>query len=584
MFSQVKVFVSPCFLILIFLLIACNRNSAKIDIPRADPGYMGWLSKQSILAQAPELIAQVSQSGRVWLQGSEPGRITTLLKAAPNWLLLDENLIAPPFFRSILPEMATAKNQGFSGVYLGATGERPDIWLSGANNGPTQNPASLNFDSKFGSDADFENMAQAAEKAGLELGATLLPGATGQGPDFVLQARGRPEHSGLYAMLPASPELDASLPIPQAEWDCQALDKQQIAELIKAGALPSGLGRDSLSWPSPGGWAVTGSVIGADGIPRRWLYRYSENVHQPVVAWQDPSGQAAKAFAAAIIRQTGLLGIALTGISIEPLMALEPSISDSKVNLSPGIDALNEISRQIHRYGGWAMQADAVPEEVIIEALNGSCDFCRDDLTEALVIFGLLAADGRPLAQLYRDRIAQKLSISRLARGLNSNGIKLRLLNGETYAPILAKIRENGLTEKNWLSKLNGNPEAIEKFIFSWRLGMPGLVFSKNNSQNPWLANLMRNRAAVNLAQGEVTKVIRGQGGGFGLLTNLPEGGYWLLACNFGVNGDYINIELPKAVKNARDATTEADLSANLQANIFKLALDGRIARNVILH
>ena len=39
-------------------------------LPRADPGYLQWLERQSMLGAAPELAAQVSGSERLWLNSS----------------------------------------------------------------------------------------------------------------------------------------------------------------------------------------------------------------------------------------------------------------------------------------------------------------------------------------------------------------------------------------------------------------------------------------------------------------------------------------------------------------------------------
>lgn len=533
-----------------------------------------------MLDRAPGLIAEVSQSGRVWLQPSEPKRADVLLKAAPSWLLLDP--ARKPVFANAAGLVRRLARQGFGGIYLGMTGERPDLWLAAQAAIPAQNSASLDFDPQFGDEAEFDRLKTEAEQAGLELGSTLLPVATGQGPDFLLQARHAAGHGGLYAMLPAPPELTDALPKARDEWDCHLLDEAAFLALVRAGVLPEHLARDALLWASEGGWAVTGPIMGTDGQSRRWLYRFAETPLQPVLAWQDPSGRAARLLSAAVILQTGLQGQALTGLRLEPLMGLEPGADGS---LSPGIYALNELSRQIHRYGGWALQADPLPVSAIEAVLAGPCDFCRDDVTELLALFGLLAADGRPVAALYRDWIGKKLDVSRLARGLAANfGLYPRLLQADV------KWREQ-FQRLNDLGALIGEnaafglpAELVSQFLLTWKLGLPGLAFVAENAiADPRLASLLQARKETGLAQGAILSVTRGHGGGFGLLSRLPGGGFWLLACNFGVNPDELLLSLPGSCVSAQDAADKTDLAAGFENGKFRLSLAGRSARNIIL-
>lgn len=579
-------------LLFCLILASCSPRSVKLpdtSLPRAAPSYLHWLQKQSLLYQAPEIIAQVSQSSRVWLQSAEPRRADVLLNAAPNWLQIDED--TPSVFAHAAALASHAHSMGFGGIYLGDTAEKPDIWLARSNTSTGHNPASFQFASGFGTNADYERLVAAAENSGMELGASLLAGATGQGPDFVLQARNAASHTGLYAMLAAPSEALSLLPDVKDEWDCQALDERTVVALAEKGAIPTSLARDAAPWASKGGWAVSGSATGADGASRRWLYRYAGSPGQPVFAWQDPSGLAAKIFAAAVIRHTGLLGQTLAGLRFEPLMGLEPQTStNNAVSLSPGLDALDAISRQIHRYGGWAFQADALPASAIPSILESACDFCRDDITDALVTFGVLQADGRPVAALYRNWLNKGIDISRLARGFNANlGFNpALLLDNPAWAEIVQKLHSYGEAEpilEQLLVRHGLEAQTAHRFLLAWRLGMPGLVFLAMPSANdPWLANFMQTRHKAGLAVGKALQVMRGNGGGFGLLSSLPNGGFWLLACNFGVNPDELSLILPATATTAVDAATGENLVTRLNGQSFRLALDGRAARNVLFH
>ena len=56
-------------------------------LPRADPGYLQWLERQSMLGAAPELTAQVSGTERIWRNSSTARRLPVLLPSSP-WLAL----------------------------------------------------------------------------------------------------------------------------------------------------------------------------------------------------------------------------------------------------------------------------------------------------------------------------------------------------------------------------------------------------------------------------------------------------------------------------------------------------------------
>ena len=70
--------------------------------------------------------------------------------------------------------------------------------------------------------------------------------------------------------------------------------------------------------------------------------------------------------------------------------------------LTPGLDALDEAAREVHRYGGWAMQDDVLPPSLTPVVLAGAVDFSRDSITPAAAAYALLSGDAAPLAALLR--------------------------------------------------------------------------------------------------------------------------------------------------------------------------------------
>lgn len=639
------------------LLGACGRRApvtappAANGLPRADPGYLQWLERQSMLGQAPELAAQVSGTERLWHNSSTARRVPVLLRAAPNWLALDARGLAAgaPVFRALhaarLPERLPAL--GLEGLFLAPVGEQGGIWTTGSAPGARDREraatatASFAPDPAWGGGEDFARLAEMAEAAGVQTGGELPPAATGLGPDFILQARQVPRFGGVYAMIAVPSEAWGDLPEAGGEWDCRPLDAGAVARLAGRGLLPPALMRDRLDWAAPSGWAVTGEVRGVDGQLRRWVYRHGPGVARPVLNWQDPGGQARRIFSAASIRQTGLEGQTLTGLRFEAFMGLDVPPAEAasggdwsapdRAALTPGLEALDEAAREIHRYGGWAMQADALPLALAPLVLSGPVDFSRDAATPAAAARALREGDAAPLADALRAALGAGIEQRRCARGLDDG--RGLLAEGEETATSLA-LRALGLPVR--IPAAAGERRALREaclFLLGWRIGLPGLAFFSpaeltgalppaggGNGVIPvWddtpgragaappmplafgtlaeqegddasflraVSRLLRARKAAGLALGDLVAVSGGRDGWVAALSSLPDGGMWLVVGNAAPRRRRLSVPLSRPARSARDAAPDASLTAPRLADggrAVEVELDGRQCRHVLL-
>lgn len=594
-------------LFVIFLgIILCLGSTAchvprETQLPRAAPGYVRWMEKQSMRSRVPELLAQVSQTERVWLHSGEGGHVKDLLRAAPTWISMNAHHPASrsPLFQRILPLVPELSAMGLHGVYLGPLGERLDIWVE---DGHGKDPygaaaASLTFDQAAGTEEQYAALAAKAEEHRIQLGADLPPAATGAGPDFLLQARNAIGHAGLYAMLPAPVEIWDKLPQAGKEWDFLAISPETEKALADAGILPIRMRRDNFSWTPPGGWAVTGPVQGSDGQIRRWLYRYEGSPDTPVLLWHDPFEQARRLYTAAVIRQTGLLGQTLAGVRVEAWFGLEPdtqkATAGSAPSFAPGLEALNDICRQVHRYGGWAMQADALPLEAVSAVLEGPCDFCRDDVVFMALAEAFIKKDGSSLAKFFRELQRKNLDLSRLAHGYNTApDIMAPSLSAASASPNTGMTIPWGDLDAEDLAKLR-------KMFFVWKMGLPGLAFISSSilshPENEFLSGevmdigedeiraLLLNRHHYGAALGKLVSIME-RGSVLGLLFQLDKGTYWLIAANFSDKKSVLEMELPDKPAIVFDAMANKD-SFSLPAGEgqkYPLPLDGQQARNVV--
>lgn len=529
-----------------------------------------------MFTQSTGLISQVAQTGRMWLNSGAGGRAEILLRAAPNWLAFSKTI--PRLSLSQTTHTLTRLPAlGIQGFYLGQLSESLDLVNPQT---ASEAPTSLEIDPALGDENALDAFLLHAEQTGLELGASLLPAATGRGPDFVLQARNAPQVAGLYAMLPVAEENWPALPRAENEWDIQPLNSAQAESLADAGLFPSNLGRDALAWASLSGWAATGEVKGMDGQNRRWVYRFHKNPAQPVLFWQDPFGRGRRLFSAAIIRQTGLLGITLTGLNLGAMFGLEPATGSAQT-LSPGNDAINDLSAQIHRYGGWTLQADPVPPDVIATLLAGPCDFCVDEITPLLATAALADGNTTQLAALYTHWQKEGLNFSRLTRGFNA----------ELFPGLLEITRQHPPQAPEIMFKDEKIAIKAKFLLFNLRLGLPGLVFTRENELNqpasPEAASqdaLLKARQKTDLASATLETVSRPSSSCIVLASRLPNGDYWLFLGNFGQEKQKIDFNLPQKAARCADAASNQDISAGLnhRGQKFSLTLDGLQGRNVI--
>lgn len=542
-----------------------------------------------MLSQSSEYIRRISQSEKVWLN-SGSSRADLLLKTAPVWLKVFPGQERENFFRSATAKFALISSLDVKGVFFGQLGEDQSVWLSPDASSPDRR-ASLAPADAFGGGEDYAAMLRAAESAGLETGADLAPVVGGRGPDFILQARNAGGHGGVYAMLPLTADEANSLPPAREEWETIALSPKTVSKLVERGVLPSAVRRENFPWASSG-WAATGPVLGLDGTPRRWLYRFEKTPDSPVMLWQDPSGAARRILTAAIIRQTGIDGQTLTALRIGAWLGLEPTSPFDKTeqdNYAPGVEAAENLARQIHQYGGWAVQADPAPPEAVAEIVAGACDFCVDEASPALLFLAASRRDAAPLAKLYNYWREKKVPQYRLARGLNAwEDIPIgvaRNFAGDDVADATSLTRAMSETPTD-------KRAALAELSAEWNLSQPGLAFldlanfagEPDSPKARRLAKLIRARTSAGLAQAELIEVSRPEPPVLCLLYRLPNGARWLAALNLDAKRREIVIDAPEGARRAVDPleSEKFDRVARLNRGKIALALDAGRPLNVI--
>ncbi len=412
-------------------------------VPRADPGYLQWLEKQSMLTDATEMARIVSGSELPWRAApSGGGGADVLLGAADIWLdVHPQSLLTDgsrPVFRELDDSALTIlQRAGIRGLFIAPTGDSGAVWKDkndAAHPDAGEDVVSLKFAETLGTDKDFEQLRLRAEKRGMQMGGDIISPAAGIGPDFLLATRAVREYPGAFLMVEIPRAAWNALPPASKPTDLPPINAEQLALLSRERLLPPAMTRDTMLWTVAGGWAATGEIRCNDGQLRRWAYRRYTQADRPLLNWDDPSGAAQRILSGSVIREVGLLRQALAGIRIEPLLGLDAAYGSGQRSLEPGLSALRALSREIRRYGGWSIQRDALPADVDAQVREAGADFGIDTTFSPAAEYALLTGDAAPLRVLVEQRrgLDHRRAVHRMP---GPDGILLSALDGAPFPP-----------------------------------------------------------------------------------------------------------------------------------------------------
>lgn len=440
------------------------RSDNETELPRAHPGYVQWLEKQSILRQSDDLISIVSGTPLVWGASGSERNIIPLLNAADVWLDFSPSRAAlgekmGESALAVLPRALPPRllaSLGIRGIFLSSVAESAGDWNVAPDSGGPSLESEAVIGMRFASPAaakdtidepsqDYARLDEYCAQEGVILGGEILPGSTGMGPDFRLARMGLSRYADLYMMVEAPREIWPLLPAATLQeasgassgstlkdqteksedtLDVAPLHASSIAELTRRGILPPAFSRDTQSTLPRGGWAATAPLTGTDGVTRRWLYRYADTPRTLPLHWDAPRASAQRAFSASIIRQAGLLHQPLLRINLADMAGLEPA-SPGAFSPEPALSALAALSRDIRRYGGWSMLGDFVPPAMLAEVQRRGVDFAPDSITSPALEYALLTGDADPLRRNLDASLTAGVDHARLWRSTPNKALPL---------------------------------------------------------------------------------------------------------------------------------------------------------------
>jgi trehalose synthase len=410
-----------------------------MPLPRADPGYLQYLERNSMLTKSSEMAKVVSGSELAWRPPAGQGTPDELLGFADIWLAVNPLTILTSSRSSTFAQLANPnlwpvlREASIRGLYVAPIQGSGALWAktrSGVETG--EDVVQYAFSQAAGKDNEYQRLMREVIDNHAVIGSDLIPAATGIGPDFFLAARNVREYPGVYCMVDIPQKLWPRLPAVASEWDTAALDSGQVSALNSEGLLPKAMRDASSALGKGGGWAVTGEVRGVDGNTRRWVYRYYGSPKYAVLNWEDPSKTANRILSGGAVQQVGLRGQALIGLRFEAFQGLEAAPESGRGNMfsvEPALTAAQSMSREIRRYGGWSwMRDDNLPLNSVADFLRSGTDFIYDSAFSPAAEHALLTGD-TTLACFMADEILRlNIDASRLVHAMPSqDGINYSL-------------------------------------------------------------------------------------------------------------------------------------------------------------
>ena len=372
-------------------------------MPRADPAYLQYLERNSMLAKSGERAKVVSGSELAWRPSSNNGTADSLLNFADAWLAVHPLTLLTSSRNTVFSQLADSslrpvlREIGVKGLFVAPIQGGGAMWAKerkGVDTG--EDVVQYDFSRTVGKDAQYGRLMGSIIDSQSLLGSDLVPAATGIGPDFFLAARNVREYPGIYCMVDIPDDLWTHLPEVASEWESAALDSGQISALNAKGFLPKAMRDETSPLGRKGGWAATGKVRGVDGNTRRWVYRYYQNPQYPVLNWDDPSQTASRILSGSAVQQVGLQGQALIGLRFEAFQGLETADGQARSghSLEPALTAAQSMSRKIRSYGGWTwLRDDDLPLNALNSFTRSGTDFVFDSVFSPAAEHALLTGD-----------------------------------------------------------------------------------------------------------------------------------------------------------------------------------------------
>ena len=422
--------------------------------------YIRWLEERSLLHQAEEAVRTFGESRAEWRHPYAEPRPAAVVKEGSVWVLGYPGSVITRPGQSVIATWADPslwdcfREIGIRVLHTGP------VKTAGGIRGRQYTPSvdgwfdriSLEIDPQLGTEGDYRRMVEVAREHDGSIAGDLVPLHTGKGADFLLALRAYKEYPGMYVMA----EIDARdwelLPPVESPWDSVAVPRDVAAILAAKGYIPGIINSNDATTGAPklSGWDATGTIRGADGKPRRWVYLHFFKPGQPALDWLHPSMAAQRVEAGDIIRTIHALGARGLRLDAVPFLGIEPRPGDPLTwhYLHPlSIWGTDFLAFLVRKHGGWTFHELNVPlQSLKLFTRNGS-DLSYDFFTRTQILHALLMGDATLVRQAYRFLKEEGIELFSLVHDMqNHDEITYQLVELEHRADRTFLVRGEQIT------------------------------------------------------------------------------------------------------------------------------------------
>jgi trehalose synthase len=301
----------------------------------ANPSYVEWLVRQSMLKDADVLAREVSGQPTMWRNPYARPDARRAIATADVWFsAYPISLITRPgqsYLAALGDEQlwAAFERVGISAVHTGPVKRAGGIagWLETPSVDGHFDRISTQIDPAFGTDVEFRALCDVADSHGGSVIDDIVPGHTGKGADFRLAEMGFKDYPGIYHMVEVPLEDWSLLPDVPDGVDSVNLDHGTEKELAERGIIIGALQR--VIFYTPGvketNWSATAPVTGPDGVTRRWVYLHYFKQGQPSINWLDPTFAGMRLVIGDALHSLGELGTTALRLDANGFLGVEKS-------------------------------------------------------------------------------------------------------------------------------------------------------------------------------------------------------------------------------------------------------------------
>jgi trehalose synthase len=367
---------------------AALADPGKVMGPVDEHAYVDWLKNQSMLTMAGRRAGQFTGTGSVWQKPFAMANPVAAVEKASVWFTAYPiSMITKPgcSFLGTLADpglWAAFENIGIDAVHTGPVKRAGG--LSGRDVTPSVDGnfdrISTDIDGVFGTEEEFRRLCEVASAHGGIVIDDIVPGHTGKGADFRLAEMNVDDYAGIYHMVEI-PAKDWHLlgDVPAGK-DSINLDQEAEERLEAAGYIIGRLQR--VIFHEPGikdtNWSATASVVGADGLQRRWVYLHYFKEGQPTINWLDPTFAGMRLVIGDALHSLLDLGTKALRLDANGFLGIEMNPQDGAPAWSEGhplSGAVNQlIASMVRKVGGFTFQE----LNLSIDDIKNTCEHGAD--------------------------------------------------------------------------------------------------------------------------------------------------------------------------------------------------------------